>query len=125
MIILFFPVNKVEYVKAEEETITHQQLVWLYTLENCESRGREDIKILDSNKKYSYGVLQFQMDTFLREGKKYGLIEANLTSKEVLETKMIYDVDLQESIANRILLDGGESHWHNCWHTKLKTKYPR
>ena len=125
IVILFFPVNREHYAKAEEFQISHQQEVWIHTLEFCESQGREDLKILDSNNRYSYGVLMFQMETFLREGKKYGLVSPKLTPEQAEKTKLVYSTDLQESIANRILLAGGESNWFTCFHTKLKTKYPQ
>jgi hypothetical protein len=43
-----FGVSRETYARAEEPAISHRQLVWLYTLENCESQGRESLKIMDS-----------------------------------------------------------------------------
>lgn len=118
-----FGVSRQSYVKAEQPLITHKQEVWLHTLEFCESRGREQVKIMDSNNRYSYGVLMFQMETFIREGKKYGILDENLTTKEA--EKLIFSKDLQESIAHNMLLNGGERNWYNCWKIKLnKEKYP-
>lgn len=109
-------------VVKEVDILSKNQRVWIGALEYCESRGRSDIKILDSNDRYSYGILQFQMDTFLRYGKKYGIIATSTTELEA--EKMIYDPDLQEKVAHRILLDGGEKNWNNCYKKYLNEKYP-
>ena len=103
-------------------TITSQQRVWLNKLEQCESNVDKDMKIIDSNNRYSYGILQFQMETFLREGKKYGLVDSKITM--VKAEKLIFNVELQEKLADKMLTDGGESNWYNCWNHKLKVKYP-
>ena len=76
---------------------------WIHELEQCESGGRPDIKILNANKEYSYGILQFQMRTWLFYGKEFGATEEN-----------IYDPLLQEQVAEK-MLDAGESlHWKAC-----------
>lgn len=104
--------------------MSHRQEVWLHALEFCESRGRAEIKIFDSNDQYSYGILQFQMDTFIRQGKKYDIIDQDLTIEEA--ELIIYDVELQEKIAHRMLLDGGEGNWYNCFKSKLSGEhYPK
>ena len=114
-----------ETYKKEEVQLTKKQQVYLNTLEFCESRGRENIKILDSNHKYSYGILMFQMDTFLANGKKYGILSSDMTAKRAEESRLIYDVDTQERIATQMLLDGGHSNWLNCFNTKLShEKFP-
>lgn len=100
---------------------THRQQVYLQALQFCESSGRVDIKILDSNHKYSYGGLMFQMSTFLSQGKKYGLINDSTGPTE--GEKLIYDIELQEAIAHRMLLDGGERNWYVC--TKKLGSYPK
>ena len=118
-----FGVSRLTYVRAEDSVLTHQQEVYIHAIEFCESHGKENIKIMDSNNRYSYGVLMFQVETFLREGKKYGIIDEDTTSKQ--GEKLIYNVDLQEKIAHQMLLNGGERNWYNCWKQKLKTKYPQ
>jgi len=40
--------------------------IWIEKLVQAESNGREDIVVLDVNNRYSYGCLQYQMDTFKR-----------------------------------------------------------
>lgn len=118
-----YGVSRITYVKAEEPEISFRQEVWLKTLSFCESSGRSDIKIMDSNNRYSYGAYMFQLDTFKRNGIKYEFFKSDITNKEL--EKLIYDPNLQEKIAHKMLLDGGESNWYNCWKIKLKTKYPK
>lgn len=89
---------------------------WIRELEQCESTGSTTIKVLDTNKKFSYGILQFQMATWLKFGKDYGTTAAN-----------IYDPELQETVARQMLDAGGERNWLNCA-TKITKKigpYPR
>lgn len=78
----------------------------------CESGGRTDIKILDSNNLYSYGVLQFQEDTFIRYTKKYNLLPE---AEESEYMNFIYDEDYQKRLANEILKEPkGIYNWFNC-----------
>ena len=39
--------------------------VWIDALANCESGGDPTIKVWDTNDRWSYGLLQFQMATWL------------------------------------------------------------
>lgn len=121
-------------VSVSQETIivkdsfylTPQQEAYLGTLRFCESRGRENFKILDSNNKYSFAPYMFQMDTFLSQGKLYGVLDKNLTAKEAESSRIIYNRDIQEKIAHYMLLDGKQKNWLNCWNTKLNHEvYPR
>lgn len=111
------------YVQAAEVLPTHKQTVYLHTMQYCESKGIQDIKILDSNNRYSYGVMQFQMETFLREGKNYALVSPETTPKQAEDSKLIYSISLQEKIAHRMLLKGGQKNWYNC--TKKLGAYPK
>lgn len=111
----------VREVRVEPQAeLTPLQEEWLSKLEQCESSGSTTIKVLDVNNKYSYGRFQFQSQTFLGYGKEYGLIATSTTKAEPL----IYDGELQKQIAHRILLDGGEKHWFNCYN-KIGYKYPK
>lgn len=94
----------------------------LARLAECESGGNPNIPpTLDTNGKHSYGLLQFQLPTFLDYGKHYGILPSNMTEKEALE--VIYDSHLQVDIAEKILEEkGGWRHWHNCA-TKLGINY--
>lgn len=93
---------------------------WIEKLSMCESRGRSNIKILDSNNKYSYGELQFQLDTFIYFGKKYDILPDEFTRKESL--LLIHNSGVQKAIAREMLDDGLSYHWLNC--VKKIGKYP-
>lgn len=101
---------------------TRSQLMWLHSLEWCESSGRTDIRILDTNDKYSYGALQFQFETFKGFGKGYGIIPESFTDSQVLS--IIKDIDTQEAIAHQMLLRGLSGHWLNC-SNKIGSPYPK
>ena len=47
---------------------------YLWDLIECESSGRSDIKILDSNGYYSYGLLQWQENSFWYYNEKYKIL---------------------------------------------------
>lgn len=79
----------------------------------CESGGK-NIKIVDTNGYYSYGILQYQLATFRKYGEKYGLIEKGLTNKEL--RILIMDKNLQIRLTEKILEEpNGWTHWLNCW----------
>lgn len=69
----------------------------------CESGLRDHIKVLDSNDKYSYGRLQFQMATWLSYGKAFGATKEN-----------IYDGNLQDQVARAMLDKGLSYNWKTC-----------
>lgn len=71
-----------------------------------ESGGHEDLKVFDTNKKYSYSCLQFQMATWLEQGKKYGI---NTTSENIM------NCSLQKNVAYKMLKDNPNNwkHWYN------------
>lgn len=77
--------------------------MWIDRLAECESGNRADIKVLDTNAKYSYGRFQFQAGTWLAYGKPFGATMDN-----------IYDGELQGRVVRSMLDDGGERHWYNC-----------
>ena len=79
------------------------QQQWVHALALCESGGRDTIKVFDSNKKYSYGRLQFQAQTWLSYSDEFGTSMDN-----------IYDGELQEVVATYILNNGGYRNWLNC-----------
>ena len=93
---------------------------WIEKLSMCESRGRSHITILDSNNKYSYGELQFQLDTFIYYGKKYEILPKEFTRKESL--LLIHNSGVQKAIAREMLDDGLSGHWLNC--VRKIGKYP-
>ncbi len=89
------------------------QTLWIQKLGNeCESMGSTTVRVLDTNGKYSYGFLQFQMATWLGYGKQFGATKEN-----------IYDAELQKKVA-RYMLDnpketGGWKNWYNCTTQKI------
>jgi len=85
---------------------------WIDKLSIVESGGRPGIKILDSNNKYSYGCMQFQMDTFRSYVRKYDL----LPEAEDLELEnWIYDCEFQKYLAHRMISEDPRNinHWKN------------
>jgi hypothetical protein len=84
---------------------------WIEDLKEVESQNREEIKILDTNGRYSYGCLQFQEWTFRRYGEEYGLIDPDLDNVE----DVIYDCKLQQKITMLMILDDHSNwkHWRN------------
>lgn len=89
---------------------------WINGLIQKESSGQTNIKILDTNNRYSYGCLQFQMPTFIAYGKRYGFIsgtEANLES-------LIMSCSLQKAIAKKMILDDSDNwrHWYHSVYTR-------
>lgn len=91
--------------------------LWIEDLAQLESRGEEHIRILDVNGRYSYGCLQFQLDTFRRFGVKYGLVTDG--DNESLRA-LIYDCDLQKAIAKAMIQDN-QANWRH-WYTSVRSK---
>lgn len=94
------------------------KVAWIEEVSKCEdSTGNPEIRVLDTNGRYSYGVMQFQMQTWLSMGKKYGIE----TTPE-----NITDALLQKELAMLILNDGGWNNWYICGNrtTKKLGKYP-
>ena len=77
--------------------------LWIEQLAQCESSASSTIRILDTNGKYSHGLLMFQMKTWIDFGKKFGTTKEN-----------IYDPDIQRTVARDMLDNGGQGHWWNC-----------
>jgi hypothetical protein len=75
--------------------------LWIERLVFAESSGREDIVIIDTNGKKSYGCLQFQEETFRRYAKLFGV------------TSDILDCAGQRHLAHEILRADprGWTHW--------------
>ena len=90
---------------------------WIEALHQCESQGRDYITILDTNNKYSYGGLMFQLGTFMSFGKKYNILPDELTDKEGL--LLIHRYSIQKAIAQAMLDDGLDYHWKNCRDKKI------
>lgn len=80
----------------------------------CESSNRWGIRILDSNNKYSYGGLQFQLATFREFAVRYKILPKGITLDET--RPYIYKKDFQLAVARQMYLDGlVDDHWIICW----------
>jgi hypothetical protein len=87
----------------------------LLKLSSCESGNRSNIKVLDSNGKYSYGLYQFQLATFWGFGRKYDILPEDIEFQE--SENLIYDRDVQTEVATRMIEEGLLSfHWKMCYH---------
>lgn len=111
--ILAFQGNTIQVTEIKQDALD----VWLDRLAYIESEGRERIKILDHNKRYSYGCLQFQMQTFKSYIKKYDLLEDG-DSTDLNE--LIYDCGFQKVLA-RLMIEDDYSNWRN-WYTSVTAK---
>lgn len=87
--------------------------VWLDDLVEFESSGVYGVKVLDTNGKYSYGCLQFQMATFLGSAKRYNIDVGDAETT-------IFDCDLQKRIA-REMLENEPRAWRN-WYTSIAVR---
>lgn len=95
---------KIEIPEPKKPLLNHQQEVWLYVLEWCESRGvKTAINEVDRDGTASYYSFQFKPGTFLSYGLKYGLIPATTSPSELHEK--LKDYDLQKDIVTRMILD--------------------
>lgn len=70
----------------------------IFALAKCESGGNINAKVLDTNGKYSYGLLQFQKATFQK------LCQGELTNP-------IDQIDCAVEILKE---PQGWRHWYNC-----------
>lgn len=99
-------------VHAQAPNLTAGQLYsikmnqWLDRLETAESQNNTMMVILDTNDRYSYGCLQFQMDTFLTYSKEYGI------------TGEMMDCGIQKELATK-MIQGDYSAWSN-WYNSVK-----
>ena len=106
--------NKKE-VEIDEEiiikpTLSHEQMVWTYALEWCESRGvMTAINPNDLDNTPSYYSYQWKPGTFKYYGEKYGVIEKGKTEEEIME--LMKDYELQRQILTAMVLDGKNIKW--------------
>ncbi len=90
---------------------------WLNKLAIKESEGKNHLKMLDHNNQYSYGCLQFQMQTFKSYIRKYGLLQ---DAEDAELENMIYDCDFQKILA-RTMIQDDYTNWRN-WYTSATKK---
>lgn len=96
--------------------LTAAKLEWIHKMGVCESGWRPGLKHLDSNNKYSYGALQFQMATWLSYGEYLGANAQN-----------IYDPMMQTIVAAKMLDAGLSYNWKTCFAatTRKYGEYPK
>lgn len=91
--------------------LTHQQLVWTYALEWCESRGILDaINPNDLDNTPSYYSFQFKPDTFRGFGTKYGIIPTSTTAIEL--KKLMRDYPTERLILEAMVRDAAHINWY-------------
>ncbi len=100
--IVFLKYNKIEITPIEIQRSFLDDLAW--KLAACESSQVPDIKILDSNNEYSFGMLQFQQKTFDYFGEKCGLDHNDIYSYE--QQRDIFKCMYQMGIV--------KTHWKIC-----------
>lgn len=95
--------------KAEAPELTYDQKLdyWIEQVRFKESEGNDMLVILDSNNKYSYGCLQYQMDTWNHYSKKYN-VDAEIMS-----------CDAQKEVTRNIIKYEKDG-WRNWWTTVVK-----
>ena len=108
------PANPTQIATAPVERKADKLDAWINSLVNKESEGRSHIKILDHNARYSYGCLQFQMETFEGYVKRYELLPN--TEDSELEN-MIYDCDFQKLLTRKMIEENPENWRH--WYTSV------
>lgn len=108
------PANPTQIAIAPIERKLDKLDAWIDSLVVKESEGRSHIKILDHNDRYSYGCLQFQMETFESYIKRYELLPH--TEDSELEN-MIYDCDFQKLLTRKMIEEDPENWRH--WYTSV------
>lgn len=93
---------------------------WINSLSQCESQGRPNITILDSNDKYSFGEYQFQFSTFSVYAKMYKILPEDMSDGDIL--LLIHNSYIQRALARDMLDDGLSYNWKIC--TKKIGPYP-
>lgn len=89
-------------ISNAEPLATDAQIEWVEALHLCENR--DDVpRILDTNDRYSYGFVMFQMSTWLAFGKEFGATKDNIS-----------DDFLQKRVALSMLKQGLWRQWFNC-----------
>ena len=92
-------------IPARAESLDH----WVNRLAVCESNRNANAIVLDVNKKYSAGILQFQLNTIKVYALRYGM-RSEITREDWLNP------DLQRRVAIAMLTESWSNwrHWRNC-----------
>ncbi len=117
-------VSLAEEIKTLPKPIlTHQQEVWIYALEWCESRGvKSAINPNDKDNTPSYYSWQFKPGTFKNLGIKYGVLDPSTTDAQIPE--LLKDYQLQKDIVGFMVLDKG-TKWEQQFPDCVKRKIGR
>lgn len=96
--------NEPQFIKTEKE-ISHQQKVWIFALEFCESKGKgiEAINPKDLDNTPSYYHFQWKPSTFKSYAIKYKLLRNDLEYEDYFN--WMSDYDLQYKIVSRMVND--------------------
>lgn len=79
----------------------------------CESSGRENVKIVDTNGWYSHSCLQFQFPTFEQYVKRYNMLP-DAEYEDLVN--MIGDCEFQKELAYKMISESPDNwaHWEVC-----------
>ena len=100
-------IEKIAKEENFEDTFLLKQLAY------HESKYLKHDKILDTNGYYSYGVLHFQLYTFLEQAEKFGVISED-TDLDVGRI-LIMDPELQLRTICRMDRKTIRQKWYNSW----------
>jgi len=93
---------------------------WMMLLAEAESGGDATLKILDTNRKYSYGCLQFQFHTFRQYAREYSLFDG-FDDRDLRQE--IYNCDSQIRLAT-LMIEDDYSNWRHWRNTVKKIGKP-
>lgn len=100
---------------ADAQTAPDALDSWIDSLSRtCENQTQDpDLRILDSNGRYSYGMLMFQADTWNRYVTKFNLLPDAEPAEYI---NLINDGALQKRLAKLMIEDNYEAwrNWTNC-----------
>lgn len=106
---IFFPAHvsslkSTETATSTAPTLTHEQEVWQYALEWCESQGKASaINPKDRDNTPSYGAYQFKPSTLTYFAKLYGIATS---------TEGVMDPSVQTKIVEQMILHRADIDWH-------------
>lgn len=110
--LIVFPLSRARAegpMLSPEQVYDAQMEQWLDRLQADESGKNPLLVILDTNNKYSHGCLQYQMDTWLSDSKKYGV------------TGEMMDCSKQRELAKRTIKNEPVNGWRR-WFTSVTKK---
>lgn len=103
---------------------THQQQVWIYALEWCESRGvMAAVNPKDRDNTPSYYSWQWKPTTFLEFALKYGVVPKGTTLAQA--TELMKQYDLQHAVITAMVIDGRHIDWEQQFPDCVKHKVGR